>query len=559
MRRTLIHLVIAVIVLTALFAWGESYPDTAVFSPEPVAAQTSVNITWNAVYYDERNFGGPQWSVPGDVTGTSFYKQINAGTNPPGGTNPVDYSVRWTATATLPAGNYLFDLRAEDNARLYINGVLVINDSLWNTNSRDGVSSIGTYTYAATGSSVSFTLEGQQFFGGTNQAFSVYLTWSTSGSTGGNYGSAWNAQYYNCTTAPVTLLEYPQGCTIAGSGTTLSSGPTAPIAQTWLTNSPFSGVNSDLWRVDLTRTVNLQAGTLQFQAKADDSLIITVAGANPATLSTEPYFVEGRTFTGTMTIPTAGTYTINITYYDNTDKAYLHLIYTGAGSTDGNGTLPTDPNNPAGGSSGGGSGSGTQTPTGITATANANVGVNVRQGPGTQYTKIGLAPKGTVYDVTGRLADNTWLRINFNSQSGWVTTEWMLVSGDLNAVPVIDPNTISTDTGTGATATPTTAVTTPGSFVLYARAVGNVRVRTGPATSFARITFVPWGTEVGVFGESADKQWIKIQYQHPTLGTVIGWSYKYWYRETANLFNPLPDDLPLVDNSGVTQPSFASN
>ena len=66
----------------------------------------------------------------------------------------------------------------------------------------------------------------------------------------------------------------------------------------------------------------------------------------------------------------------------------------------------------------------TSTPAPLTAStslfATANFLANVRSGPGTEYTILGKARKGDAFDISGKVSDGAWWRINFNGQEGWV-------------------------------------------------------------------------------------------------------------------------------------------
>jgi hypothetical protein len=81
----------------------------------------------------------------------------------------------------------------------------------------------------------------------------------------------------------------------------------------------------------------------------------------------------------------------------------------------------------------------TATPTNTPETARAvidNPTVNVRSGPGTNYSAIGQARNGERYDITGKNAAGNWYQINFNGQSGWVTSQYVVVEGDPASVQV---------------------------------------------------------------------------------------------------------------------------
>ena len=77
-------------------------------------------------------------------------------------------------------------------------------------------------------------------------------------------------------------------------------------------------------------------------------------------------------------------------------------------------------------------------PTGRVAAPN---GVNVRQGPGTNYPVIGLAPFGTEGEIVGRSADGQWWVVVAPSApggTGWVSADFV-AAVNADDVPVIAP------------------------------------------------------------------------------------------------------------------------
>ncbi len=72
-----------------------------------------------------------------------------------------------------------------------------------------------------------------------------------------------------------------------------------------------------------------------------------------------------------------------------------------------------------------------QTPTLLDVNVTASVNVNVRVGPGTDRAVITSLPPGQILTATGRLADNSWLRIRLpdSENTGWVFSE-LLNSAD---------------------------------------------------------------------------------------------------------------------------------
>ena len=73
----------------------------------------------------------------------------------------------------------------------------------------------------------------------------------------------------------------------------------------------------------------------------------------------------------------------------------------------------------------------------ITVTASPYT-VNLRQGPGTQFSRIARIPAGSTAALVGRNALNQWYQVNFNGIVGWVSAEFVVLSAgaNINSVPV---------------------------------------------------------------------------------------------------------------------------
>lgn len=84
----------------------------------------------------------------------------------------------------------------------------------------------------------------------------------------------------------------------------------------------------------------------------------------------------------------------------------------------------------------GGGSAATGQPTGVRFTTR-NI-LNFRSAPGEASTVIELVPYQTALDVVGRSSDSAWLRVNFNGRGGWVAASFGDLSGDINAVPVVE-------------------------------------------------------------------------------------------------------------------------
>ncbi|MBK8022514.1 MAG: SH3 domain-containing protein [Chloroflexi bacterium] len=123
--------------------------------PPPTTGQPVPGTTWTTQYYANPNLAGDPAAIftEGAVT-------HNWGSGAPLGTVPADnFSARWSSIQALPGGNYSLNVRADDGVRVYVNGVLTIDE--WH--SASGV----TYTrnLALPGGSSSFVVEYFEAFG----------------------------------------------------------------------------------------------------------------------------------------------------------------------------------------------------------------------------------------------------------------------------------------------------------------------------------------------------------------------------------------------------------
>ncbi len=175
----------------------------------------------------------------------------------------------------------------------------------------------------------------------------------------------------------------------------------------------------------------------------------------------------------------------------------------------------------------------------------SNFLVNVRSGPGTQYTVLGKARSGDAFDMTGKLADSTWFRINFNGQEGWVLASLVNPTGDLTTAPeavagasAVLRNATSTTTGSS---TPV-----PGGVV--GTTTGSVNLRSVPATTGDVLVIIPFSTQLTATGRTSSNNWVQVTYNNQT-----GWITSAVYSVSRGNVNT----LPVFDASGVAVPVTA--
>lgn len=148
---------------------------------------------------------------------------------------------------------------------------------------------------------------------------------------------------------------------------------------------------------------------------------------------------------------------------------------------------------------------------GVTATTTANL--RLRSGPSTSFADLGTVPHSTQLEVLGRDEDSNWLYVEHDGTRGWVAGWHTNIAGLLSSVPVVEAD------GTGAAA-PSAAPAAATGLVATPRV--NLRLRAGAGTGFRQIGSVQSGTAVPVLEESADGQWLRVQYDG-TEGWIAGW------------------------------------
>lgn len=142
--------------------------------------------------------------------------------------------------------------------------------------------------------------------------------------------------------------------------------------------------------------------------------------------------------------------------------------------------------------------------------------VNVRSGPGTGYVKIGTAPKGATYTVTGQAG--SYYRINYNGRTGYVYSRYLSVS---TAQP--------TDSQVGK--------------IVNCRSF--VNVRSGPSVGYIKIGTAPKGATYTVTGKVGS--YYKIDYNGRT-----GYVYASYLSIISSPPQPQPQPQPQPPTTSLS-------
>ena len=117
--------------------------------------------------------------------------------------------------------------------------------------------------------------------------------------------------------------------------------------------------------------------------------------------------------------------------------------------------------------------------------------------------------------VTGRSADNAWLRVDYQGSEGWVSTVPLIVlEGQIEALPVADPRTIPYGGFEAPRAGPSSATSN-----VTGRTTAGLRLRAGPGTAYPTLASIPNNEGVVLTGRTFSGNWYQINYEG-----ILGWS-----------------------------------
>jgi uncharacterized protein YraI len=443
---------------------GPNFPGAV---PPPVNQPPVIPTTqWLVQYYNNPNLNGQPISIQSDVSPTH-----NWGQGAPAVGVPADnFSARWSGQVTTNGSPYRLSVRADDGVRVYIDGVLLINEWHGATNQ----------TY-----SVDLNLPGGlhnvivEYYDATAEAYLSYALDSlipgsipTSiapppGAPG--YTGEWLAYYFNNTSLTDTPVVIQ---------TELSP------SHNWGGSAPLPNVSADNFSVRWTAVQTLAAGNYRVSVRADDGVRVYIDGV---LVINEWHNAGAQAYTYDVNLP-AGPHTFNIEYYEAAGNAFLdYTLGAATPATPAPTALPNGVSEPR--------------DTGAVATVGLYK-VNVRSLPTTTgSTVIAKINPGESYTVMGRTDDSTWWQISVNGQLGWVFSNYVNTYNTAN-VPITYRANAAQTANTGYTVTATT----------------NLIIRSGPGTSFALLGNLLNGRSAAVVGRNTRSTWYQINYNG-----VVGW------------------------------------
>lgn len=138
---------------------------------------------------------------------------------------------------------------------------------------------------------------------------------------------------------------------------------------------------------------------------------------------------------------------------------------------------------------------------------------NFRSAPALNATVLAVIDNNQTIELNGRLADNSWLRGNYNGQQGWLFASLLVVQGDVSSLDVIQL------AGSSEITVPTE--TTTGDMDSDSATNGTANFREGPSTAYRIIATLPANTPVVPSGRIADSTWLEV-----TAVGQVGWIYR---------------------------------
>ncbi len=254
---------------------------------------------WKGEYWNNRDLAGAPVLCRNDVN-----VNFNWGAGGPGGSVPDNnFSARWTRSLYFPQGRYRFHVASDDGVRLWLDGVLVIDQ--W----RDQARTEYTVDRDLTAGNHSLRLDYYENLGDAN----VSLWWDQS-----------------VVTCPAYRAEYFNNQQLAGAPAYVTC-EAAPLSHNWGIYGPGNGIGNDNFSARWTGRFHFDAGTTTFVARTDDGMRVWLNGG----LLIDAWRVQAATEYRQSRTLAAGDYDVRIEYYENTGEAVAQFSWTQASTASG--------------------------------------------------------------------------------------------------------------------------------------------------------------------------------------------------------------------------------
>ncbi|MCB0208612.1 MAG: PKD domain-containing protein, partial [Anaerolineae bacterium] len=257
--------------------------------PQPTAKPVVIS-EWRGEYYNNPTMSGNPVIVRNDSS-----INFNWGTGAPvAGVGADNFSARWTRTIYFAAGNYRFQVRADDGVLLWVDDNLIVDQ--WHD------SSATTYTANVYLTEGSHTVK-MAYYERVGDAV-AQLNWEAA-----NSYPDWQGAYFNNTNV---------------SGAPVLVRNDSAINFNWGSNSPGAGVPADNFSVRWTRQASFSAGTYRFSVTVDDGVRLWVDDRLVVDQWRE---TAPTTYTADVTL-SDGSHTLKMEYFDRWYDAQAHLSWS---------------------------------------------------------------------------------------------------------------------------------------------------------------------------------------------------------------------------------------
>lgn len=258
----------------------------------PVAAVTE-QTGWRGEYFNNATLSGFPALVRDDAI-LDFSWEANES---PAAGIPADYfSVRWTRDVQFEAGTVRFHTLTDDGVRLYVDGILVIDE--WRVMAP-------TEHTAEVQLTAGFHNVRMEFFEARGGAVAK-LWWSSADSP----TSGWRGEYFNNRWL---------------SGSPILVRDDESISANWGFGSPAAVVPGDQFSVRWTRDLVFEAGFYRFTTGTDDGVRLFIDGS----LVIDQWHLMASTAFTEQVYLSGGSHSIRMEYFENTGLASAGLIWEG--------------------------------------------------------------------------------------------------------------------------------------------------------------------------------------------------------------------------------------
>ena len=266
---------------------------TLLLGSSVLIADGQSGVVWRAEYFNNTEF------TPPSVVRT-FESQVNhqwGNGSPVPGMNADLFSARWTTTAFFNGGVYRFEVRADDEVRVYVDNNQLVIDTFGQ--GRPG--SLFTTEVTLTEGIHTIQVDYREFGGAAFVEFNWVFDRPAQSSD--LISTSWVAEYYN-----------NQGLLGAPFAIFTESSP----SHNWGVGAPLPNMSTDSFSARWTAVVQLE-GTYLVEINADDGVRFFV---NNVPFINEWHDARGQTYSTTFTLP-AGTHSLVVEYFENGGAAFL--------------------------------------------------------------------------------------------------------------------------------------------------------------------------------------------------------------------------------------------